>query len=476
MDSGIATARTSKVPEAPTTIDETGISTNNLLRIMLKAMYVRGLELGSELADEMKISGPIVQDLLDEAREQKLIETRGSVGGHIQSEIRYGLVAKGQEWAGEALELSQYIGPAPVSLSSYHKQIKQQPLFAERVEQNVLEQGLSELVIPDALVRRLGQAINSARALLLYGAPGNGKTSIATVIGELFQDVTFIPYCLEVDGNIIKVYDPSLHQRVTDPAVLLRAIPEIAGYKPRDIDERWVACRRPVVRAGGELTLEMLDLQFNPHSRFYEAPLHVKAIGGTFLIDDLGRQLVEPDHLLNRWITPMEERVDYLTLTSGRTFTVPFDVFVIFATNLTPEDLMDPAFLRRIPYKVRIKRPSPVNYGMAFRKLCETNGLAYDDSVVSFVMDKIQNVLGQPLSFYQPRFIVEQIVAACKYDGKKLSWDRDMVVDALDNISLSEGMIELDGADPAESAGSEGPAASDAVSETFVPSPVGQNP
>jgi len=200
-----------------------------------------------------------------------------------------------------------------------------------------------------------------------------------------------------------------------------------------------------MVRAGGELTLEMLDLQFNPHSKFYEAPLHVKAIGGTLLIDDLGRQLVEPEALLNRWITPMDRRSDYLSLDTGRTFIVPFDVFVIFATNLTPEDLMDPAFLRRIPYKVRVSRPSPEEYREVFRKLCARFGLTYDDAAVSFVMDKIVNVLNQPLSFYQCEFIVDQILTASKYTGRTARFDVDLLVDALDNISLHEGMIQIDG-------------------------------
>ena len=432
------------VPVAPTTIAETGISTNSLLGLLLKAMYVRGIELGTELADELKISVSIIQDLLDEARSRKLLETRGSEGGSIKTEIRYGLTLKGQDWATQALELSQYVGPAPVSLPDFHAQVKKQPILGEHVEHSALVEGLSEFVVPESLVRRLGQALNSARTLLLYGAPGNGKTTLAEIIGELFEDAIFIPYCIEVDAKIIKIYDPALHVEVTDPATLLQKIPEIADFKPRDIDGRWVACKRPMVRAGGELTLEMLDLQFNPHSKFYEAPLHVKAICGTFLIDDLGRQLVEPEVLLNRWITPMDRRADYLSLDTGRTFIVPFDVFVIFATNLTPEDLMDPAFLRRIPYKVRVSRPSPEEYREVFRKLCVRFGLTYDDAAVSFVMDKIVNVLNQPLSFYQCEFIVDQILTACKYTGRVARFDVDLLVDALDNISLHEGMIQLD--------------------------------
>jgi len=441
MNSVFESRATSRVPEAPMSIEETGIGMNSLLRILMKAMYVHGAELEPELADVMKIGRNIVKDLLDEARTQMLVETKGSAGASIQAEIRYGLTGKGQAWAADALELSQYIGPVPVSLASYYEQIRKQPLIGERVEKDAIDRGLAEYVVPRSLVRRLGQAVNSARAMLLYGAPGNGKTTIGEIIGGVFKEIIFIPYCIEVDGNIIKIYDPAIHVRETDASALLRAVPEIAGYKSREIDGRWVACRRPTVIAGGELTLEMLDLQFNEYSKFYEAPLHVKAMGGTFLIDDLGRQLVEPEALLNRWITPLEKRVDYLTLSSGRTFTLPFDVLVIFATNLTPEDLMDPAFLRRIAYKVQIHQPTEEHYRQVFRMLCEKHKVPYDDSVANFAMDKIQNVLNQPLAFYQPRFIVEQIIAACKYEGVPPRMNVDLLIDALDNISLEEGLI-----------------------------------
>jgi hypothetical protein len=441
MNSVFETRTTSRVPEAPESIEETGIGLNGLLRILMKAMYVHGAELESELADIMKIGRNIVKDLLDEARTQQMVETKGSAGASIQAEIRYGLTGKGTEWAADALNLSMYIGPVPVSLPSYYEQIRKQPLIGERVEKDAIDQGLAEYVVPRSLVRRLGQAINSARAMLLYGAPGNGKTTIGEIIGGVFKEIIFIPYCIEVDGNIVKVFDPSIHVRETDASVLLQAVPEIAGYKSREIDGRWVPCRRPTVIAGGELTLEMLDLQFNDYSKFYEAPLHVKAMGGTFLIDDLGRQLVEPEALLNRWITPLEKRLDYLTLSSGRTFTLPFDVLVIFATNLTPEDLMDPAFLRRIAYKVQVHQPTEEHYREVFRMLCEKHKVPFDDSVANFAMDKIQNVLNQPLAFYQPRFIVEQIIAACKYEGSTPRMDVDLLIDALDNISLEEGLI-----------------------------------
>lgn len=459
MDGSVKAQAVSRIPRSPDSIAESGIGSNGLLRIMLKSMYVSGMELPSELAEQMKVGRNIVLDLLDEGRDQSLVETRGSAGAKLQAEVRHGLTDRGQEWSAEALDLDQYIGPAPVSLKSYKAQVRKQPLMGERIAQAKLEAALSEFVVPDNLVRRLGQAINSARSLLLYGAPGNGKTAIAEIIGGIFKEVIFIPYCIEVDGKIIKVFDPAIHERVTDPEELLRALPEIADCKVSEVDQRWVPCRRPAVRAGGELTLEMLDLQFNPYSKFYEAPLHMKAIGGSFLIDDLGRQLVQPEDLLNRWITPMEKRVDYLTLNTGRTFTIPFDELVIFATNLTPDDLMDPAFLRRIPYKVRVMRPSPDHYRLLFRMLCEKHEVPHDEEMVAFVMDKIEKVLDQPLAFYQPGFIVEQILSACKYDGSPPRMDRELLIDALDNISLQEGAVARELASSSNDSEHEHPAA-----------------
>ncbi len=436
-------------PPPPRSIAETGLGMNNLISLAIKAMYVRGLESTSQLAEALKLNTAIINSLMEEIKDRSLIENLGLSGSGQHSEFRYGLLSKGREWAAEALSLSQYIGPAPVVLEDYYRQVDRQRLRLENVDRESLLKGLEGLVIPPKLLRRLGPAINSERSLLLYGPPGNGKTTIAEVIGAIFKQIIHVPYCLDVDGTIIKVFDTTLHKTVDDVSHPDRSLSVGVDLRIDDIDRRWVACKRPVIITGGELTLEMLDLSFNPYARYYEAPLHFKAIGGTFIVDDLGRQLVRPEDLLNRWITPMEKRVDYLTLNTGKTFSIPFDELLIFSTNLLPEDIMDPAFLRRIPYKVVLNAPSLENYRKLFQMLCKQYGLEYREDIPDYVARELQATFEQPLSYFQPKFVVEQCIAACKYMGVSLEMNQELLIDAMENLSAkSESKRREDGARP----------------------------
>jgi predicted ATPase with chaperone activity len=422
-------------PPPPRSIAETGLGLNNLISLVLKTMYVRGLDASSQLADALKLNSAIINSLMDEIKDRALVENLGLAGDSQHSEFRYSLLSKGREWASEALGLSQYIGPAPVTLEDYYRQVERQRIRLEEIDRETLVKGLEGLVVPEKLVRRLGPAINAERSLLLYGPPGNGKTTIAEVIGGIFKQIIHIPYCLDVDGTTIKVFDTTLHKAVDDVSHPEQTLFSSVSLRIDDIDRRWVACTRPVIITGGELTLEMLDLSFNPYARYDEAPLHVKAIGGTFIVDDLGRQLVRPEDLLNRWITPMEKRVDYLTLNTGKTFSIPFDELLVFSTNLMPEDIMDPAFLRRIPYKVELAAPSIEDYRTLFEMLCAQHDLEYRDEIPEFVAHELQTTFEQPLSYFQPKFVVEQCIAACKYLGKEVTMNRALLVDAMENLS-----------------------------------------
>jgi len=295
---------------------------------------------------------------------------------------------------------------------------------------------LSDLVVSRSMIRALGPAVNSGRSVLLYGSPGNGKTTIASILGGVFTDIIHIPYCIEIDGQIIKVFDPTLHQPMEDLTEdLTGAVSEEVSLRTETIDRRWVACKRPLVITGGELTLAMLDLNFNPYSRFYEAPLHMKAIGGTYVIDDLGRQLVRPDDLLNRWIGPMETRVDYLTLNTGKTFEIPFDELLIFSTNLMPEDIMDPAFLRRIPYKLGVPAPTPEQYLETFRIESSSMGIDYDDDIGRYILREVTERFEQPLSFYQPKFILQQVYHACRFEGRDPELTEEYIHEACQHLA-----------------------------------------
>jgi predicted ATPase with chaperone activity len=417
------------VPAAPLSIEETGLSLNDLLNLLTKAMHGGSVDTATKLAEVLKLPQRVVHLLLEEANAAKLIEAIGAVKTLTGAHPRYGLSARGREWAMQAFEQSSYVGPAPVPLADYVSRIQRQAIGDERVAPEVVAGALGGLTIADALISQVGPAINSGRPMLLYGPPGNGKTSIAERIGSIFDTMICVPHCFEVGGQIVKVFDPDIHKEVQlDDGANSNSI-RATGF-----DRRWVLCRRPFVVTGGELTLEMLDLRFNELAKFYEAPLHVKAMNGTFLIDDFGRQLVAPETLLNRWIVPLESRVDYLKLHTGKSFALPFDQLVIFSTNMPPSQLMDGAFLRRLPYKIEVGAPSRDEYRAIFRGAARRNGLEATDEVINYVLAELTERNDFPLAAYQPEFIVRQVVASCKFRGIRAQFHKDMLDFAIGNL------------------------------------------
>lgn len=431
LDSHALDAIVHGAPTSPKTLADTGLSVSDLLNLLTKTIYAVSVETPSAMSDALKLPPSVIKLLLEQAKERKLLEVLGSTGQSAASELRYALTEKGKQWSIDAFAQNQYVGPAPVSLKAYSERIVRQRITNERVDRAAIDAAFGNLVISERFIHQLGPAVNSGRSILLYGPPGNGKTSVAERVGSIFTEVIYVPYCFEVEGQIIKVFDPSIHKTVVAKA---EASTRGTLMRREDLDRRWVPCRRPFIVTGGELTMEMLDLSFNPLAKFYEAPLHIKALGGVFTIDDFGRQIVSPEALLNRWIVPLESRVEYLKLHTGKSFAIPFDELVIFSTNLAPSDLMDPAFLRRIPYKLEVNGPNREDYRKIFKLVSYSSGFDAPDEIVDYVIRELREHNDFPLASFQPKFIIDQVKASCKFEGIPGQFKPEFITMALSNL------------------------------------------
>lgn len=426
-------------PPLPTTTAETGIAQRNLLNLVLKFMLLESCETTWDMAERIKLPPRIVQELFDEAMNQRYAQTHGTADGLALS-TRYILTDIGRDAAKDALEQSLYLGPAPVALADYQAQLAKQPIKNEALDGEALRKCFEGLVVPDHYLRRILPAINAGRTVLLFGPPGNGKTTMATRIATAFKDVVFIPYAIEVGGQIIKVFDHTMHKPAVSAADA-EALAQQATLHREGFDERWVACTRPVAVAGGEMTLDMCDLQYSPDNKFYDAPLHVKALNGMLLIDDFGRQKFSANELLNRWIVPMESQVDFFKLNTGATFSLPFDELLIFSTNLQPGDLVDPAFLRRIPYKIRLFSPTREEFRRIFDAVAKASGIELPDEVFDYIVDTLRRGNFE-LAYYQPKFICNQAVETCNAFNLPRALTRELATEALANLYFDIGVGE----------------------------------
>lgn len=401
-------------PAEPRTASETGIRKANLEALATKVLYLTGPLSLFELARHTKLSLEVVEELFERLRAEQLCSVTGLVGNVPTIAI----TGQGRTRALELLTLNQYSGPAPVSMESYKRRVRKQSAHNVEIHAQEMSRAFSHLVMDEKILSQLGTALNSESSLFLYGPTGTGKTTIAETLSRVVaQDEVWIPYAIEVDGQIITVFDPLIHRRVE---------------KAPPSDERWVLCQRPAVMAGGELTIEMLDMQFSAVSKYYTAPLQMKANNGLLVIDDFGRQRVQPEALLNRWVVPLDRRIDFLTFAGGQTIEIPFEVMVVFSTNRNPSEILEDAFLRRIQTKIKIDPVSVDQFCEIFRRVAQPHGLTCDLDVVKGLAEYISETLKEPLRPCYPKDLMNQICWAAKYEGQRPTLDRAALMRAVD--------------------------------------------
>jgi predicted ATPase with chaperone activity len=422
-----------RTPRAPTTLAETGLSPEMVIDLILKTLYVQGARTGQQLTEALCLPFTIADEQLLWLQERRFIEVRRTAGPSRGAYV-FDLSGPGRERAKEALESSQYVGAAPVPLAGYRTWVAAQSVRHLHSNRQRIRNAFSHLVLTDDILEALGPAIYSASSLFLYGDPGNGKTVIAEAIANILGGDIYIPRTVDIDGQIMALYDPVHHEAVVDEAA---PEGELSWFREaQDFDRRFIRVRRPVVFVGGELNLAQLDLQYDSYTKMYQAPFQLKAAGGLLIIDDFGRQLVEPRDLLNRWIVPLEKRIDYLTLHTGIKFPVPFDALIIFATNLNPDDLVDEAFLRRIQYKLNVPDPHPEQYREIFRRVCAGHEIPFEDAAVNLIYDEYYEDKGIAARACHPRDILQHLLHIARFEERVAVLSEDMLRRACNSYFL----------------------------------------
>ncbi|MFO0809136.1 MAG: ATPase [Gemmataceae bacterium] len=423
-------------PEAPTspeTLREAGLNPGLLHDMILRTLYQSGVMLGLDLAKFLCLPFKIVEEGIRFLKDEKCVEvTGGEIIGRVS--YRFALTDLGRRRAQDAATQCAYVGPAPVPLEDYVEQTYRQAVTGLACNPDTLRSHFSHLVLKEDLFNAIGPAIISGKSVFIYGPPGNGKTAMARAIGDFMNSAggsIYVPHAIQAEGGIITIYDPSLHQlddeRHGSGDETDARIRELLNTGT--VDARWVRIRRPVIVTGGELNLDMLDLRYNAAANFYQAPLHVKANGGVFLIDDFGRQLVSPKELLNRWILPLEDRHDFLTVASGKKFQVPFEQLIIFSTNLDPKDLVDDAFLRRIRHKVQVHAPSREVYEKIFGAVCKRLGMSTSADSIEYLYNRYYNQ-GRTPRASDCRDLLEIVQSICRYRRQPVHLTRDLMAEA----------------------------------------------
>jgi len=414
-------AESAVVPPVPETIEETGIPPSIIEQLILKYLYFRGELVGREIASLLGFQFSLIDEILENFKRQHFVAVKKSLGmGNISGVFM--LTETGRNLAREFLENNQYAGPAPVPLYQYSEVVRRQKLRENWLSPELLVKAFKHLVVEADILAQIGPAVNASKSFLIYGQPGNGKTALAESLFRVETEAIYMPYAVECQGNIIQIYDPIYHQKIEDQESVLTALRVNLPH-----DGRWFKCRRPFIITGGELTLDMLDLSYNKVSKVYDAPFQLKANNGIYLIDDFGRSKASPAEILNRWIVPMERHVDYLSFQAGGKMTVPFEAFLIFSTNLRPDQLGDEAFLRRIQYKMFLRSPKAPEFIQIFRRFCESRDLECPDGLVESFVQKHYITGGKRFRRCHPRDVVTHAVDIINFERRPSKLNQEIL-------------------------------------------------
>jgi len=425
-------------PPPPKGIAGMKLATAMMRDILIKTMYRSNLTQATDLARVICLPLTVTQELIDIARGQLLCEATGTLNANNGSEMGYQLTDSGKARTLDALAQSEYYGAMPVPLDVYREQIKRQSIRNIHLSRERLMTAMGHLVLPPTLLDNLGPAVDAGRSILMYGPPGNGKSSISNGIRDALGDKIYVPRAIEYSGQVITVYDPIVHSAPEDDVDDPNSLRRTSGR----YDTRYVKCERPTVITGGELSLDMLDLVYNPTARTYQAPLQLKSTGGVFIVDDLGRQAEPPQALINRWIVPLEENKDILALQSGEKFEVPFDTLVIFSTNFHPNAIFDKAALRRIFYKIRIDGPDQKDFLKIFSLVARKRKMPLDEASLVHLLQNKYPEIDNVYANYQPIFLIDQMISICEFEGIPYQMTPDLIDRAWSNMFVAESDVD----------------------------------
>ena len=423
-------------PPPPKTIDDMRLPIVMMRDILIKTIFRKNLDLVSDLSKAVCLPIPVVQELVDMCRTQRLVEATGTLNAQNGNEMGYQLTDAGKARTLDALAQSEYFGPMPVPLEVYREQVKRQSVRNMQITRDQLSGAMGHLILPPELLGNLGPAVSAGRSILMYGPPGNGKSSISNGIRDVLGDQVYVPRAIEYASQVITVFDPIVHVEVAEASQDPTSLRRVTRY-----DARYVCCERPAVITGGELTIDMLDLVYNPTAKTYQAPLQLKSTGGIFIVDDLGRQKEPPQAIVNRWIVPLEESKDILALQSGEKFEAPFDTLVIFSTNFHPNEIFDTAALRRIFFKIKIDGPDQANFLKIFAMVAKKRKMPLDEATLIHLLKNKYPTIDNVYANYQPIFLIDQIIAICNFEGIPYQMNPDLMDRAWANMFVKDEHI-----------------------------------